>query len=242
MANTHYTLQGNWVNTACTEKHRFTRMFMTHRVELIGSLSLSQGGVGFSGHHAPGVGCVDRPLWARADRPRGGSAVCSVRRPPCGVGRLRLHGEGVGPWDGGVSTYTAGTHQQSVLATGKQLLMLLCGQVFRKSETCLNEGYCSILTSFFLSLYSLMVSLWWAAHWTLQSESGTQRPVQTCMCQINFICSKFIKCFVMMSSFFFSNILSLLYHWHFILTISYIKVRKNKTNTKLIKKMYYGYN
>ncbi len=81
-------------------------------------LPLSQGGVGFSGHDAACVGRVDGPLRARADGPRGGGALRSIRRPPRGVGRLRLHGEGVGPRDGGVSAHTAGTHQQSVLAAG----------------------------------------------------------------------------------------------------------------------------
>ena len=79
---------------------------------------LPQGGVGLSGHDAACVGRVDGPLRARADGSRGGGALRPVRRAPCGVGRLRLHGEGVGPRDGGVSAHAAGTHQQSVLAAG----------------------------------------------------------------------------------------------------------------------------
>lgn len=79
-----------------------------------------QGGVGVPGHDAAGVERDDRPMRARADRPRGSGAVRSVRRPARGVGRLRLHGEGVGPGNRGVSAHAAGTHQQSLLTAGNR--------------------------------------------------------------------------------------------------------------------------
>lgn len=232
MANTHkQTLYCETGSTQHVQRNTASLTCLRDRVELIGclslSLSLTQGGFGFSGHHAPGVGCVDGPLWTRADRPCGGSAVRSVQRPPRGVRRLRLHGESVGPWDGGVSTHTAGTHQQSVLATGKLLMMLLWGPVFSlKGDLRLWKLFDFNL---FLSHYSLMVSLWWAAHWTLQSESGMQRQVQTYMCQINFIYIKFIKWLnVLCWTEFFSNILSLLYHWRTLMDLTNYQLIVNK--------------
>lgn len=96
---------------------------------------LCQGGVGLPRHDAACVGRVDGPLRARADRPRGSGALRSVRRAPCGVGRLRLHGEGVGPRDGGVSAHAAGTHQQSVLTTGTHThTQTVCLTVFLKNS------------------------------------------------------------------------------------------------------------
>jgi len=59
---------------------------------------------------------------ARAHGPCGGGALRAVRRATGGEWRLRLHGEGMGPGVGDLSTHPAGTHQPGLLSTGEGLL------------------------------------------------------------------------------------------------------------------------
>lgn len=93
---------------------------------------LSQGGEWFEGCHVAGLGHWDGSVFARSNGSRGGRALRTVWRPQGGQRGLWLYGESLGPWNRDLSAHTPGSHQQSLLPTGKhahlhtQFVKILC--------------------------------------------------------------------------------------------------------------------